>query len=376
MTGPDEDHPEPGPEPTDDREPGTGSPADDGEQDARWAWYRHPWRIAASAFVLAGLALILGGYLWVSSEADPGGPPGRQVIISVPTGGGTDQLASRLESKGVIGSALAYRIWSVLHNVPSVLPGSYAFDQNSSFSTVDATVAAGPDVFPLEIPAGFTVREVAERVGQLPGQDQAAFAALADGGTVHSPWQPVGVTSLEGLLGTGTYVVVPGETDRQLLTEMIDRFDAEAIRLGLAAGSAKLGLTPYQMVTVASIVEKEGVFRENLGPVARVILNRLAAGMPLQMNSTVLYAEDRDGGTVTAKDLAMKSSSAIDARVPNVSADTRWIASLARSTSSLVWTPLSSAPRLVSVPLTSSIRCRSWRSTSPGIAISMGMRLN
>ena len=58
---------------------------------------------------------------------------------------------------------------------------------------------------------------------------------------------------------------------------------------------------------MASIVEKEGVIAKNLGPVARVILNRLADDMPLQMNSTVLYAENRDGGSVTAKDLALKT---------------------------------------------------------------------
>ena len=113
---------------------------------------------------------------------------------------------------------------------------------------------------------------------------------------MHSPWQPAGSTNLEGLLGTGTYVIVPGETDSQLLTKMVDRFDPRPARSGLASGSAQLGFTPYQVVTVASIVEKEGVIAKNLGPVARVILNRLQHDMPLQMDSTVLYAEGRDGG--------------------------------------------------------------------------------
>ena len=87
-----------------------------------------------------------------------------------------------------------------------------------------------------------------------------------------------GSTSLEGLLGTGTYQLVPGETDTQLLTDMIDRFDQQADAMDLTAGAAALGLTPYQVITVASIVEKEGVIQKNLGPVARVIFNRLAAG--------------------------------------------------------------------------------------------------
>jgi UPF0755 protein len=88
---------------------------------------------------------------------------------------------------------------------------------------------------------------------------------------------------------------------------MIDRFDKEADAVGLASRSAALGLTPYQAVTVASIVEKEGVIAKNLGPVARVILNRLQDGMPLQMDSTVLYAEGRDGGTVTPTDLKLQT---------------------------------------------------------------------
>ena len=102
-------------------------------------------------------------------------------------------------------------------------------------------------------------------------------------------------------------MVVPGETDSQLLTLMIDRFDTRGRPLGLTAGSAALGLTPYQVITVASIVEKEGVIAKNLGPVARVILNRLHKDMPLQMDSTVLYAEGRDGGPVTATDLQLQT---------------------------------------------------------------------
>jgi UPF0755 protein len=305
------------PEASGDADTGTGTTGGDGPHVYGTApagrprptrrWVRHPWRIAAAIFVLVGLVVIVGGYLWVTSEADPSGPSGAQVIVTVKPGSGVNQLASSLSARGVIGSSLAYRIWGQFHSLPGVLAGSYAFNKNISFTTVDAVIAAGPNVFPLDVPPGFTVAEVAERVGQLPGHDQTRFAALADGGTLHSPWQPVGSTNLDGLLGTGEYVVVPGETDRQLLVSMIDRFDTQADAVGLAAGSAALGLTPYQVITMASIVEKEGVIAQNLGPVARVILNRLHNDMPLQMDSTVLYAEGRDGGTVTATDLQLKS---------------------------------------------------------------------
>jgi UPF0755 protein len=272
----------------------------------RWVG-RRPLRIIVIVVILLGLCVLIGGYFWVDSEANPSGPPGPQVIVTVAPGTGVNQLVGTLASKGVIGSSLAYRIWSQFHSLPGLLTGAYAFNKNSSFTTVRTLLATGPNVFPLAVPAGFTVSEVAGRVGQLPGHRKSAFKALATGGTVRSPWQPAGSTNLDGLLGTGVYRVLPGETDTQLLTAMINRFDKEADQLGLQAGSAALGVTPYEAITMASIVEKEGVIDKNLGPVARVILNRLAKDMPLQMDSTVLYSEGRDGGAVTSQDLRLDS---------------------------------------------------------------------
>ncbi len=268
---------------------------------------RHPWRLVAVVVILAGVVLLVGGYAWVQHEADPSGPPGPQVLLTIPAGAGVSSTASLLESKGVIGSAFAFRVWSQFNSVPGVQAGSYAFDGNSSFDAVRNVLVGGPNVFPLVIPPGFTVAELADRVGQLPGHDARSFLRVATSGVVRSPWQPAGVTSLEGLLAPGTYTVVPGETDEELLRHMVDRFDVQATKVGLAAGAARLGYTPYQVVIVASIVEKEGVLAKNVGPVARVVYNRLAADMPLQMNSTILYALGQDGGTVTAADLALPS---------------------------------------------------------------------
>jgi len=267
----------------------------------------HPWRTAAVVVILVGLVVLVGGYLWVQHEASSSGTPGPQVLVTVPAGAGVSSTGSLLASKGVIGSSFAFRVWSEFNSVPGVQAGTYAFEQHSSFDAVRSVLATGPNVFPLVVPAGFTVSELASRVGQLPGHDASTFLHVATSGEVRSPWQPSGVTSLEGLLATGTYTVLPGETDHQLLQQMVDRFDARAASVGLAAGAARLGYTPYQVVTVASIVEKEGVLVKNMGPVARVVYNRLARNMPLQMDSTVLYALGRDGGAVTAADLRTAS---------------------------------------------------------------------
>ncbi len=263
----------------------------------------HPWRMGALAVIVTGLLVLVGGYLWVQSEAEPSGPVGPQVIVAIPTGSGVKTTGSLLETRRIIGSALAYRIWSQINSLPGYVPGSYAFRENSSFAQVQSVLAGGPNVFPIDVPSGFTVSELARRVGQLPGHFANSFERVATSGAVRSKWQPTGVTSLEGLLGSGTYIVPPGETDRQLLQAMVDRFDARAARLGLASGAAALGYTPYQVVIIASIVEKEGVLVKNMAQVSRVISNRLERAMPLQMDSTVLYALGRDGGAVTSQDL-------------------------------------------------------------------------
>ena len=270
---------------------------------AREGRFRHPWRLVAVLVIVAGLLVLIGGYLWVQSEASPSGPQGAQVIVTVPAGSGENATGSLLASRGVISSALAFRIWTQFNGLPGIRPGPYAFRVNSSFSQVQGVLAGGPNVFPLVVPPGFTVSELATRVGQLPGHLASRFAEAATDGSVRSPWQPAGVTSLEGLLAPGTYIVPPGETDRQLLAKMVDRFDATAARVGLAAGAQALGYTPYQVIIIASIVEKEGVLTKNMGPVARVVYNRLGKNMPLQMDSTVLYALGRDGGPVTSADL-------------------------------------------------------------------------
>ena len=270
---------------------------------ARHGRTRRPWRLAALAVIGFGLVVLVGGYLWVQHEANPSGPQGSQVVVTVPVGYGENATASLLASRGVITSSLAYRVWSQFNSLPGIRPGPYAFRVNSSFGQAQAVLASGPNVFPVDVPPGFTVSELATRVGQLPGHEAAAFDRAATDGSVRSPWQPTGVTSLEGLLAPGTYIVPPGETDRHILQRMVDRFDAQAAQIGLAVGAQALGRTPYQVVIIASIVEKEGVIAKNLGPVSRVVSNRLERDMPLQMDSTVLYALGRDGGTVTSADL-------------------------------------------------------------------------
>jgi UPF0755 protein len=241
---------------------------------------------------------------WYEGEVHAG-PPGAVTVVAVPKGASAGAVATTLARARVIGSSLALRVYFVLHGTPTIEPGRYALHRHSAFAALRTSLARGPDVFPVTVVPGLTVEEVAARVGEVPGHTSAAFGSLATSGAVRSPYAPPGVDNLDGLLGTGSYLVLPGESDATVLTQMVRRFDQTARTVGLVSGAAALGTTPYQVVTVASVVQKEGVYPQNLAKVARVVDNRLARSMALQMDSTVLYSEHRDGGPVTAADLAL-----------------------------------------------------------------------
>jgi UPF0755 protein len=254
------------------------------------------------------LVVVLAFVLWYELEANALGPPGKQVTVIVSQGESSGAVVDALSQQGVIGSLLAFRISDVFHGTPTVLPGGYAMRQNESFGEVRALLAAGPNIFPVEVRPGFTLSEVAQQVSTVPGHTPTSFEHAASSGAVHSMFSPPGSNDLEGMLGTGQYLILPGETDQTIVQDMVTRFDRDAQAAGLSTASAEaLGMSPYQLITIASIVEKEGYIPVNMPDVSRVIYNRLAQNIALQMDSTVLYAIGQDGGPVTAKDLQIQS---------------------------------------------------------------------
>ncbi len=256
----------------------------------------------------AVVVVILGFTLWYQLESHALGPPGKQVIVTVHQGESAGSVVDTLSQKGVIGSSWAFRFSELFHGTPTVLPGSYAMHQNQTFAEVRAQLDAGPNIYPVDVRPGFTLSEVAQKVGEIPGHTPGTFEKAASSGAVHSIFSPPGSNNLEGMLGTGEYLVLPGETDLTIVQDMVARFDRDAQAVGLStATAAAQGMTPYEVITVASIVEKEGYYTFNMPKVARVIYNRLAQNIALQMDSTVLYAIGQDGGPVTSADLKIQS---------------------------------------------------------------------
>lgn len=253
----------------------------------------HPVLLALAVVVVVLILLVGGGILWAQSQIDPGGKRGPDVTVVIPGGASTRAIGSILASAGVIHDGTLFAYYVHFHGDGPLLPGTYSLPKNSPYSSIIADLEKGPVVLTedLVIPEGFTVRQIAERVAALPhlGLSADKFLAAADSGAVRSPYEPAGVNNLEGLLFPATYQVRKGETEVQILEEMVGQFDTEAATIGLDPAARKLGVTPYQVVEVASIVEREAKLKGDRGPVASVIYNRLARHMPLGADSTQTY---------------------------------------------------------------------------------------
>ena len=137
----------------------------------------------------------------------------------------------------------------------------------------------------------------------LGGPPANAYAQDAASGTVRSKYQPAGTTSLEGLTWPDTYYVTPEEDETVILRRIVDRYDAEVRRLGIPAAAAARGESVYTATIVASLIQGEAGVERDRPLISAVIANRLAAGMPLQIDATLLYARG-DRGPLTDADFA------------------------------------------------------------------------
>lgn len=251
--------------------------------------------VLAAVLVVALGALVLAGVsaLWYQRQVDPPGPPGAEVTLAIPTGTSPQGIGQLLHDNGIIGDPRAFRLWLRLHGGGAGFQaGEYTFRRNSSFGDAVALLRRGPAVefVSLTIPEGLTLEQVAERVGQLPGRSAEAFLTAARSGQVRSKFQPPGSTNLEGLLLPETYNVSAKEDERAILGRLVGSFDTVAEGLGYADAPTKVGVSPYQAVIVASLVEREAKRDVDRGPVAEVVYNRLERGMLLQIDAAILYA--------------------------------------------------------------------------------------
>lgn len=262
--------------------------------------HRRPGPRWGRIVALVVVVLVVLGVGWYELQAHPIGGPGAPETIQVTSGEAYSSVAANLAQKGVISDGIALKIFNLIHGTPTVLPGFYTLPKNSTYQAAHDVLGAGPNTAALVVPPGFTLREVVLRLDSVAGKSFASSVnAVLTNGSVRSPFEPAGSTDLEGLIAPGTYLLPPGATPSGLVHDMVNRFVALAASSGLTPTTTRGSLDAYSLITVASVVEKEGYIVKNMDKVSTVIFNRLAANMPLQMDSTVLYALNQDGGPVT-----------------------------------------------------------------------------
>lgn len=247
--------------------------------------------------VLAVLTLVTSwvAWSWVQGRIDPAGPPGDEVMIEIPEGTSTAGIGRVLADAGVISDATVWSWYTKLRSVPSIQAGSYRMRLNSSFPEAIDDLSVDPlppDMALVTIPEGLTQAQIVERLADpesgVPGFTvEAVQAAMADP-SVRPPILPAD-KPLEGVLFPETYAYEEGDTELDLVKRMVDEFQEVAGEVDLEARAAALGRTPYEILTIASMVEREAGIPEDGPKVARVIYNRLAVDEPLGIDATSCY---------------------------------------------------------------------------------------
>ncbi len=231
---------------------------------------------------------ILGAAAWWWFVLAPFGPSG-ETFVEIAPGTGTVGIAKELQQAGVVRSALAFEAMKEWQQ-GSLKAGEYRFDHAVPLGEVYARLRKG-DVYTktVVIPEGFNIFDIAQAVGAAGLGSSAGFLAAERANTaLISKWSPA-ATSLEGYLFPDTYKFSRHATPVQMLSAMVKRFGQEAALVGLGNGDVA------RTVTMASLVEKEVALPAERPEVASVFENRLAAGMMLQTDPTVIYASLMNG---------------------------------------------------------------------------------
>jgi peptidoglycan lytic transglycosylase G len=239
------------------------------------------------------LPFVIGG-VWFYLQLNPTGDPGAPVTVQIKDGWGTSDVADALSAKGVVGSSLAFKVWAAVTRAGPFKPGHYEIPEDVGVRGAMGYLEKGPIPEPdlkLLLPPGLTINQIADRVAQLPGHTRDAFLKVVNSGQIRSAYQPAGVNSLEGLLFPDTYFIAPDESDESIVHKLVARFDEIATKVGLAGSQASNGLTPYQTVISASLIQTEAKLPEDAPLISAVVVNRLRDGMPLQIDSTLCYAK-------------------------------------------------------------------------------------
>jgi UPF0755 protein len=269
--------------------------------------------------VLLGVAIVVllvvaAGGVWVQRQIDPSGSPGELRTITIPEGSSASAIGDQLADEGIISSGLVWDWYLKVKGGGPFQAGEYQLADNSSMGDVVDTLSVGPrppELRRYTMPEGFTVKETLARLANPDkglGLDLATMQQLLDSGQVRSAYQPEGQASSEGILFPETYEVEPDATALQVLQQMVAQLDSTLDELDVGAAQTTYNLTPYEILTIASLIEEETKVPEERPMVARVIFNRIKQGIPLGVDATSRYEAELAGRDRSKVDFSSTSA--------------------------------------------------------------------
>ena len=245
----------------------------------------------------------------VFGVADYAGAGSGTVTVQIKPGDSASAIGATLVSKGVVKSAKAFTEAAKADaRAKKLQPGFYALRLRMAGKQALALLLDPKSRVRgrVTLPEGIPVAKVIARLVQYTELKRPdVIAALENPSVLGLPSYANGKP--EGFLFPATYDVEPGTAAVDAFTMMTEKFDEVAASLDLENRARELGLTPYQVVTIASLVEAETAVDADRSKVARVVLNRLKAGMPLQFDSTVNYVREEKKARLSIDDLQVES---------------------------------------------------------------------
>jgi UPF0755 protein len=289
-----------------------GDPGDDGgtpqppAKHGRRGPYRRR-RILALGFLLVGalLAWFLIAF-FQPPPFDPGNGSG-EAIVTVPEGASASQVADLLTDNDVVsnGTLFEWRL-KLAGKTGQILPGRYVLAHNMSYgSAIDKLTSSGGQIN-VTIPEGEDRTQIANTVGDLGLSGDYLAASQAFKGFDPNRYGAQNPKSLEGFLFPATYQLDPGASVDQLVSEQLQAFRQNIAGVNMSYAKSK-NLTVYDVLTIASMIDKEVMIPSERPLVAAVIYNRLSRGMPLGIDATTRFEFHNYTGEITQSQLQSPS---------------------------------------------------------------------
>jgi UPF0755 protein len=252
----------------------------------------------------------IGAYLWISIEQPYRRFPAEGVFVDLPHGASSRTVARLLQQNGVVRSAVAFEIYARRHPKRRLQAGEYFFNHPISGHDVFWQIADG-HVYeqPFTVREGATMFDIARDLEAGKFMAASEFLTAAKNPELIHDLAPNAKT-LEGFLYPATYNLPRHPVGNELTSEMVKKFKEEWARMRSSVQIAPASGLTEQVVTLASLVERETPKPEERPLVAGVFENRLGKNMRLQCDPTVIYALEQIGqykGTLTGADLQFDS---------------------------------------------------------------------